>query len=336
MKRRVMMCMLVSVMICSFPVNAIAADNCSDQNTNEVVVEDADVEEVMHESNRKGEDVEILIEPTILDEISGEDIAEIINEGLCDTESQVEIVSEDTIAKNGIDSLQGDTAYIYTSDESLIGVTLPEDIDEEDSGVVLELINDSDVRDGDIVNIYNIEEAIENEDDVDCNEEHEITVDSALIDEMDSIDSSKNNDISPEGVVYKITTGKAKKSGSEYVAKTQFVTSVAKGQKKELGYEFSGSAKTSIEAGACYNVASMKAGLEATVSVKIKAKTTYSASGMAAGKNSREFRVKYFKQKYTRSQTKKNKVTGKKIGTKTATIAKPTRYAEYSIDKKVK
>lgn len=327
---------LVLTLVLSLSSNVFA----SEKSTETVSVADSEVKTEMIENNFVGEPVSISIDKDIVDEISGDDVEKILTNGLGRTESEIEIVSQDTLENNGMEAMDSDAFYVVNENDDLVGVTVSDEVSDEDTDVVADIISDAPM-DGDIVNIddvVNIEQPNEpdnppevvemmNETEDSCNDYDELFDDEQLED--------CEGDVSAEGITYYIENGKKSKSGSEYQAKDKFITSVAKGETVELSSEFKASVSCTLEAGACYDVAQAKAGMTGSITCTIAKKTKFSSANMQKGKNSREFRVRFYKQKYTRKQYKKQRITHKTLGTKTATFAVPTRYARYSIDKKI-
>ncbi len=306
-----------------------------------VYVADSEVKSEMEVNNVTGEPVSISIDKEIVDEISGDDIEVILTKGLGTTENEIEIVSQDTLKKNGIDTMNPDGFYVFNENEELVGVTVSDEISKEDTSVIADIISDT-PKDGDIVNIEDVvafeqpdepdnpPEVVEmiNETENSHNSCHEPF-------NEDLLENDGEGDVSAEGLTYYIENGKKTESGSEYNSKDKFITSVAKGETVYLSSEFKASVSCTLEAGGCFDVAQAKAGMTSSVTCTIAKKTKFSSENMKKGKNSREFRVRFYKQKYTRKQYKKRRVTHKLLGTKEAIFAVPTRYARYSIDKKI-
>ncbi len=119
--------------------------------------------------------------------------------------------------------------------------------------------------------------------------------------------------------------------GTTRVSHDKFVISVAKGAQKKLESTWSFTVKGGFEGSvSLYDIASVTAKLAGSVTCTYK--TTYVFKGPAEGSkyNSREFRVKYYKQKVTVTQT--DPVSKIK---KTSKYDRAVKYAEYSIDSKI-
>ncbi len=133
---------------------------------------------------------------------------------------------------------------------------------------------------------------------------------------------------------YYVRTGEAKKSGSQYVKKDVFAGSVAKGESKKITYTGSLEFSVTSAESSYYSKSQLKYGLKAKITCSFT--RTLNSNNMKSGCNCREFRVKYYAQKYTRTQKKIDAKRGTQIGaTRTATVSEPTKYLSYSIDKRV-
>lgn len=333
MKKKLLIYLTAFVMCfgCAFPSFAVSSE---DNNNGNIQINDCDVATEMQEVNANGILVNIKIDENVIGEIKGDDIAEILNNGLGTISEDVEIISSKSIQEDGMEPVEADSYYIFTNDKKMVGVNVPDDISISDSNLLLDLVEDENVGDRDIVTLQGISEAVDDVNRLDSD-------DNAVLGMNPEIETGfanlENEGISPAALLYYIKTSKATKFGSEYVCKDKFIISVAKGEIVKLGKDFSVSVKTTLSAGSEYfDLAEMKAGLTATVTCKISKTTIYDAKDMAKGKNSREFRVKYYKQKYKRTQKKYRKLTDKLLDTKTSTIEKPTKYLKYSIDRYVR
>lgn len=71
-----------------------------------------------------------------------------------------------------------------------------------------------------------------------------------------------------------------------------------------------------------------------SVSITIKSGVTYTGPGENSPYNSREFRVKFYAQKYEWTQEKYLMPQNQLMGTKTGTAIEAVKCAEYSIDSK--
>lgn len=120
--------------------------------------------------------------------------------------------------------------------------------------------------------------------------------------------------------------------GKETEASDQFIASVAKGQKRKVSATFSQSYSLGTSA-KYYDLVSVanKLGVKITLSVS----DTFSGPEKKSKHNSREFRVKFYKQKVKVTQKAKGNIS--KHTTKyNFDYIRPTKYLEYSIDHNVK
>lgn len=328
---------LTLILVLALVENAAASDKSSEV----VFVEDSEVQTEMIENNIAGDSVSISIDEEIVEEISGDDVEQILTNGLGTTETEIEIVSQNTLEEEGIESMDSEGFYVFNENDELVGVTVSDDVSDEDTDVVTDIISDVPTE-GDIINIDSV---------VDFEQPDEPDNPPEVVEMMNETENSYNGfvdmfdeeqlyeeegDVSAEAVTYYIQNGKKSKSGSEYKDKDRFITSVAKGETVELSSTYSSSISCTLEAGACYDVAQAKAGMTSKITCTVAKKTKFSSANMQKGKNSREFRVRFYKQNYTRIQYKKMRATHYTLGTKKATFAVPTRYARYNIDRRIR
>ncbi len=120
--------------------------------------------------------------------------------------------------------------------------------------------------------------------------------------------------------------------GTERTVADKFVISVAKGSSTTLKAEWSYAIKGELEAGAnVYDLATVVAKLGGSVKCTYSVTKKFSGPGESSKYNSREFRVKFYKQKVTVTQTNELFPSMKT----TFVYDKAVRYAEYSIDRKI-
>lgn len=125
---------------------------------------------------------------------------------------------------------------------------------------------------------------------------------------------------------------------SNHLAKDEFKFSVAKGEEVTLSYTYSGELTGSIS-GISFNKADI--GAEITIKGEYKKGTKYSGPGESSSYNTREFRMKFYEELGTYKQTadRNTYFSGKLQSTEkvaqTGTYKKPTKFASYSIDKKI-
>lgn len=167
-----------------------------------------------------------------------------------------------------------------------------------DISYIRELANSNDVRDGDVITIYEINDV------------------------LDPVPAAQTR----WGYTYKTT----KSAGSEWKAQNYFLISAAKGQTTTLSSKFSATLKTTITAGSAF--------IEADIGGSVTAE--YSTSHQFVGPpenssyNSREFRVQFYAKTVTFTQKKINS-SNQVVDTRSGTASVPTRYAMYSIDRKL-
>lgn len=162
------------------------------------------------------------------------------------------------------------------------------------------LLDGEDLKDGDIVTIYDVVDAPETEENL-------------------------NPGISLCSNPSYVTT--TTKSGSEYKGSSYFLISVAKGATVTLAKKFSQTVNLTVTAGTPYLKGALGSSVTATYS------TTYKFTGPSESSsyNSREFRVRFYMQKICWTQKPSG---GQEDETHSGTANVPTRYAMYSIDSK--
>lgn len=302
-------------------------------NNDNIIVNDSEVTTDFSRENVNGCKVDISIDKEIVEDIKGHDIEDILEEGLGTVNDEIEIVSQDTLTEEKLDDIN-DSFYIYTNNNELVGITVPDQIKEKDIDIVLDLAENVG-KNGDIINIkeiVDIEQPEEQENNW-ANDKRDI-----IVNNMDSLDTEcpEDTSVSTEALTYYIENGPKKKSGNEYKAKDIFVLSVAKGQSITLKKSITNSINISMEGGVAFDATTAKAGMKTSIKSIYSKSATYDSKDMAKGKNSREFRTRFYKQKYKRTQYKKRKLTHKTIDTTQVTYGVPTKYANYSVDVYVK
>lgn len=320
---------LVMVMSAAIPSFAISYEAVNEKN---VQTKDYAIATYIREKNTNGDLVHIKIDENIVDEIKKDNIEEILNDGLGTIKEYVQIISSETVKKEGLDLTAGGSYYIFTKDKKMIGINVLEDVLINDTNILLDLFEDDNVSDGDIITLQNIVET----EDVNNDSIIDVELNPEAKAKIDKWQTFTNQKIDLSAPIYYIKTSKAAKSGEEHVCKDKFIISVAKGETVKLGKDFRCSVKTTLSAGSKYfDLTEIQAGLTTPLNCKISKTTTYNSKNMPKGKNCREFRVKYYKQNYMRTQKKYLKLTDKLLETKKATINKPTKYLMYSIDRYV-
>lgn len=262
------------------------------------------------------ETVEINIDDSLEDKIDVEDVEKVLTEDIVSENDTVEVVALDELAD---DTYISEECICVVNDEDIIPVVIDEDVNITGEELT-ELIDDSDnkIQNGDIVNV------------TDLNEVEEAPAEGAVYQEEVPQDETL---VSPEWKWYDIkkTIKNSYKYGSENVASDKFITSVAKGQKKKISTSFSLSCSVGASA-SYYNLATVKSELGAKMTFSVS--NTFSGPSNKSKYNSREFRVKFYSQKVDVTQ----KVKGwpsKHTTTYKFTYNRPTKYLQYSIDRKI-
>lgn len=129
---------------------------------------------------------------------------------------------------------------------------------------------------------------------------------------------------------YKYKTSKV--SSSEYAANNYFVISAAKGQSVRLTSRYSKTVSTSIIAGDAF----IKGDIGGSVTAQYETSQTFNGPPDGSANNTREFRVQFYAKKVSFTQYKLNSSNNQVIATKSGKAAVPTRFALYSIDRKLK
>lgn len=127
-------------------------------------------------------------------------------------------------------------------------------------------------------------------------------------------------------------------TNSNYLAKDEFKFSVAKGEEVTLSVTYTGELKGKIS-GTTYNKSAI--GAEITIKDEYKKGTKYVGSPETSTYNTREFRMKFYEEvgNYKQAADKNTYWSGKLESTEkvssSGTYTKPTKFASYSIDKKL-
>lgn len=128
-------------------------------------------------------------------------------------------------------------------------------------------------------------------------------------------------------------------TNANHLAKDEFKFSVAKGEEVTLSFTYSGELKGKIS-GSTFKKKDI--GAEITIKGEYKKGTKYVGPPEKSIYNTREFRMKFYEQEGTYKQTAdKNTYWSGKIEStekvsKSGTYTKPTKFASYSVDKKLK
>lgn len=251
----------------------------------------------------KNQKISVSIDPTIVEKLDKKDISDIVKEQ--PDSAKIEIVDESNLKQSDLENSSDNELYVYSN-----GKMIRFEIEKS------------------CANKLSVQEAKEMMDDDDSYSIHvyDVGTDENL--------SNMKSTVALQAVTgYYVRTGAAKKSGGQYIRKDVFAGSVAKGETKKITYSGSLSFSVVSASGTYYEKSGLKKGLKAQVSCSIS--RTLDSKNMKKGCNSREFRIKYYAQKYTRSQQKIDAKRGTPIGKKrTATVSEPTKYASYSKDTK--
>lgn len=150
--------------------------------------------------------------------------------------------------------------------------------------------------------------------------------DRVIIHEVKEV-SDSTNDVQPLfGYTYKTT----KTSGSEWKAQDYFVISAAKGQTTTLSSKFSQTITTKFTVGDPF----VKADIGGSVTAEYSVTHKFVGPPETSSYNSREFRVQFYAKTVTWTQKKINS-SNVVVDTKTGKADVPTKYALYSIDRKI-
>lgn len=249
-------------------------------------------------------ETKVIVDSTISEGLSSNDFQNIIKEN--PSSDKIKVVSEDKLSTEDIENSSETPLYIIKNGKFVQILIEPECRNQLS---VLETKEILDSTDGSCIHIYEVGESDENE-----------------------ITNIAQN-AATRATGYYVRTGDPKKTGKPYARKDVFAGSVAKGETKKISY--SGSIEFSVTSAEStyYSKGALSSGLRAKLSCTIT--RTLDSKNMKSGCNSREFRIKYYAQKYTRTQKKIDAKRGTQIGkTRTATVSEPTKYASYSVDTK--
>lgn len=129
---------------------------------------------------------------------------------------------------------------------------------------------------------------------------------------------------------YKYKTFKV--ASSEYAANNYFVISAAKGQSVRLTSRYTKTVTTNIIVGDAF----IKGDIGGSVTAQYETSQTFSGPSESSSYNTREFRVQFYAKKISFTQYKLNSSNNQVIATKSGKASVPTRFALYSIDRKLK
>ncbi len=249
--------------------------------------------------------VDVMLDSSISDQIQPQDIQEITMEN--PTSNEINVVAESNLNEMDLRDSNQTPLYIYRNGELIRFIIESSCVNQLTVAEVRSLIEENE---GGAIHVYEVGESTE----------------------TDVIATPESASTTATG--YYVRTGEAKKSGSEYVKKDAFAGSVAKGESKKITYSGSLEFSVTSTASSYYSKSELKSGLKAKISCSFT--RTLNSNNMKSGCNCREFRVKYYAQKYTRTQKKIDAKKGTQIGaTRTATVSAPTKYLSYSVDKKI-
>lgn len=249
------------------------------------------------------------ISKDVAGKINENDIERILDDK--DGNGSVKIISDKEFMAEKVQNITDDE-YVY-SNGNLIGIRVnKEDVKSIDNEDIMEIIKD--LSDGDVVNIDESGTASEEE-----------------------VEAPVGDSMQTRGITTYVKNGSAQKYGKEYSPKSgdKFVLSVAKGETVVLTKEITKSSKYKIESGVALEVGSITQGLASSMTAKYTKSTKYTGP-TTKGTNTREYRVKFYRQKYKRKQTEYRKITNTKLKEENIIFSIPSKYLKYSIDKKVK
>lgn len=129
---------------------------------------------------------------------------------------------------------------------------------------------------------------------------------------------------------YKYKTSKV--ASSEYAANNYFVISAAKGQSVRLTSRYTKTVTTNIIVGDAF----IKGDIGGSVTAQYETSQTFSGPSESSSYNTREFRVQFYAKKISFTQYNLNSSNNQVIATKSGKASVPTRFALYSIDRKLK
>lgn len=187
---------------------------------------------------------------------------------------------------------------LMTSDGGTATISIPAEYDGQLTDTELQDFADG-CKDGDFITIYEI---------------HDVSTSEETVSEA------------PYAVpIYRHLTTKTKVD-AEFAKDDKFVISVARGETVSLSTKFSAKLVTSVS-GTYY------VDLGFTDEVVCTIDRTKTFTGPDAPYNSREYRVKFYAQKYNWTQERYLMPQNQLIGTKSGTAEEAVRYASYSIDR---
>lgn len=302
-----LICLIMSLIIGSSTI--VFADS------NEGVFEDCDIKTDFHAKNVNGENVTIAIDEDIVKNISSDDVENILTDGYGQDHNNIQVVEKSNLTDNDIKCLGDGALYIY-AENSLVGFQInPEIANDIDSEEIIDIFDESENEA--LISVNNII-ASDN-------------VSNAVIQS-----SEENLERNSRGLTYYIKNLKAQKSGNQYVSSDHFIISVAKGHSITLSKSKSWTSKFSVDGGYHFVKADLQRNLTGSLTAAYGVKHKWEGPGKNSKYNSREFRVKFVRQKWTRIQEKRRRVTDTLLDTRTAKLSAPVKYIEYSKDLKVK
>lgn len=185
------------------------------------------------------------------------------------------------------------------SDDITVNVAMPREyLGEMSEQELLDIAINEDLQDGERINIHHVGYA------------------------------EQGSGCSPRGL-YTFQTNLTK-SGSEWAAQNFFIISVAKGATKTLQAALTQKLSIGITAGTPYSIT---AELDYSVSAYYSVTLQWKGPPEGSPYNSREYRVQFYAQTYRWVQDRY--LVGVHAGQVSGTLNKPTRYAEYSIDRTI-
>lgn len=190
---------------------------------------------------------------------------------------------------------------VSVDEKTTVTVVMPNELVKQfDVSEIEELVESNDMNDGDVITILEVKD---------------------IIDPV--------QDVQPQFWGYKYKTTKT--AGSEWKAQNYFVISAAKGQTTTLSSKFSKTLTTSITAGNAF----VKGDIGGSVTAEYSVSHQFVGPPESSSYNTREFRVQFYAKTVSFTQKKINS-SNRVVATRSGKAKAPTRYALYSIDRKIR
>lgn len=316
MKKKKFLATMLAMTV-TYGTNSAFFANANDIVETDVEYEDFSISENFDVVDSDNNLTEITANEEIINEISNEDVIDIIEA----VPEASEIVIE---SKDGFENLDEvpECSAVIDEDGEVINVVVSENvINEIEAEEIIDIIENNDFNSMDILTIDNVVE----------------------YDTADSIGTTlfytgnSESTISPEWKWYDLWVyiKTTRSYGSEYKAKDVFIASAARGETYSLTKKFESSLSLSLESGVTYDGVSAKAGMTNKVTCSVEKNHKYAGPPEESKYNSREYRVRFMAKKCTVKQAVKG-AQSKHTTNYKAVYKVPSRYISYSIDKTVK